>query len=158
MAVGCALTRLARQRVPELAPVASYLATGDTASLIFSTWAVARHGRRFSTALLTAIALGYCLTRRVIGETWQLGSNHLGVYVVLVAAVVRVLCRQHLNEFFCPHERMLGAVNQAARYAVLEERSRLAFDIHDGIGQQVAVVSLQAAAVGTDAQSPARRW
>lgn len=161
VAVGYAATLLVRRRVPELAAVASVLATlatDDTTPLIFSTWAVARHGRRFSTALVTAIALGYYLTRPLIGESLLSGSvlYHVGVHVVLVAAVARVLCRQeHLNEFFCGQvERMQGTVDQAARYAVLEERTRLAFDMHDGIGHQVAVVSLQAAAVKVNAQNP----
>lgn len=161
VAAGYAVTLLVRRRVPEVAGVASVLATlatDDTTPLIFSTWALARHGRHAPFASVGAIALGYYLTRPLVGESLFSGSvlYHVGVHVVLVAVVARVLCGQeHRNMFFRQQVRRLqGTVDQAARYAVLEERTRLAFDMHDGIGHQVAVVSMQAAAVKVNAHKP----
>ncbi|WP_411139870.1 sensor histidine kinase [Streptomyces sp. x-80] len=161
VAAGYAVTLLVRRRVPELAGVASVLATlatEDTTPLIFSTWALARHGRHAPFASVGVIALGYYLTRPLVGESLYSGSvlYHVGVHVVLVAVVARVLCGQEYRNMFFREQvrRLQGTVDQAARYAVLEERTRLAFDMHDGIGHQVAVVNLQAAAVKVNAHKP----
>ncbi|MFF6946895.1 sensor histidine kinase [Streptomyces lavendulae] len=46
------------------------------------------------------------------------------------------------------------AVDKAAEQAVVEERTRLAFDIHDGVGYQATVLRLHAEALRTTAGIP----
>ncbi|MFE0104608.1 sensor histidine kinase [Streptomyces sp. NPDC059009] len=161
MATAYAATLLLRRRIPELAAVtgvAATLVTDDPTPLIFSTWALVRFGGRARLVSVTALALAYVLTRPLLGQPLVSTTvlHQLGVHVVLIAAAAQVLRRQErLNSLFRRQmRRVRGGVDQATRYAVLEERTRLAFDMHDGVGHQVAVVSLQAAAVKVHAERP----
>ncbi|MFD3944862.1 sensor histidine kinase [Streptomyces sp. NPDC058579] len=163
MAAGAAsaLTLLVRRQLPQLAGVAGVLATlvtDETTPLIFSTWALARYARRVRLLTIVAVALGYYLTRPLLGESpfSRIVVYQLAVHVVLTALVAQLLCRQEqFNALYRQQVRRIqGTVDQATKYAVLEERTRLAFDMHDGIGHQIAVVTLQAAAVKVNADNP----
>ncbi|WP_199549710.1 sensor histidine kinase [Streptomyces sp. N35] len=163
IAVLCSLPLLVRRRMPELVAVASVaatLATDDSTPLIFSAWAVARHAKRRRITLLVVIGLGYFATRPLVGDSlvsYQV-LYHLGVDIILPAAVGDSLRRQEMFNTLVRQQvhRVQGSVDQAARYAVLEERTRLAFDMHDGVGHQVAVVTLQAQAVRVNANDPVK--
>ncbi|WP_199549752.1 sensor histidine kinase [Streptomyces sp. N35] len=160
-AVLCSSTLLFRRRLPELIAVSSLvstLATDDSTLLVFGSWTVARYAKQRRGALLALIALGYVITRPLVADpllSYQ-AIYHLGVDVILPAIVGSTLRRQELFNRLVRQQvhRVQKSVDQAAKYAVLEERTRLAFDMHDGVGHQVAVVTLQAQAINVNAEHP----
>ncbi|MBC9719588.1 hypothetical protein H9Y04_44605 [Streptomyces sp. TRM66268-LWL] len=163
MALGaaCSLTMLIRRRLPELAALAGIVASlvsNDTTLLIFNSWALARYGLWHRVAALTTLVAGYFLTRPLVGMS-IVSSEVLyhGVSDVLIPALVGAVLRrqEQLNRIATNQiQRVRGSVDQAAQFAVLEERTRIAFDMHDGIGHSIAVVSLQAAAIKVNAGNP----
>ncbi|MFI6645648.1 sensor histidine kinase [Streptomyces sp. NPDC050504] len=157
----CALPLLLRRRIPELSLVASLaatLSTNDSTPLIFSTWAVGRYGRCCRAGWLAAAAAVYALTRPLVGDQpWSADVLYYLVANILAPALIGALLRRQEHLIDAVRGKALraeAAVEQAAEYAVLEERTRLAFDMHDSIGHHVAVIVLQAAAIRARAGRP----
>ncbi len=152
IAVGSAATFVLRRRIPELclfAGLASSFASDVRTSLFAAAYAVARYGGRLRFVLVTLAAAVYLSTRHPLGMA---GGTEQALYYAVVAevafpAVFGGLIRHHksVRELLRERLEMSGAaVDGAARFALLEERTRLAFNIHDHIGHQATFLALRA--------------
>lgn len=161
IAVLLSLPLLARRTRPELALVTSVLATlstDNTAPLIFSTWAVGRFGRRHRALWLSAAGAGYLITSPLVGTApWSVHNLYYLVANIVAPGLIGDLLRRQSQLIDTVRNQVVqarAAVGQAAEYAALEERTRLAFDMHDSIGHHLTVVTLQAASVRARTDDP----
>ncbi|MFC5722296.1 sensor histidine kinase [Streptomyces gamaensis] len=155
IAVAAAATLVLRRRWPEiclLAALGASLASDERTALFAAAYAVAHYGGRLRFALVAGAALFYLLTRHVTGIA-DAGQERLyyGVVVEIVfPAAAGALVRHQRSLRALLHERLeraQSAVDSAIRFALLEERTRLAFDIHDHIGHQATFLALRAGAL-----------
>lgn len=155
VAVAAATTLVVRRRWPEvclLAGLAASLTSDERTALFAAAYAVAHYGGRLRFALVAAATVFYVLTRHVTGMA-DAGRQQMyyGVVVEIVfPAVAGALVRHQRSLRGLLHERLEraeSAVDNAIRFALLEERTRLAFDIHDHVGHQATFLALRAGAL-----------
>ncbi|MFF4409971.1 sensor histidine kinase [Streptomyces sp. NPDC001404] len=155
IAVTAAATLVLRRRTPEfclLAGLAASFASDERTPLFAASYAVAHYGGRSRFGLVAVVAVIYLVTRHSIGmadaSTAQL---YYGVVVeIAFPAVFGGLVRHQRSVRKLLKERLErsgSAVESATRFALLEERTRLAFDIHDHIGHQATFLALRAGAL-----------
>ncbi|MEU2835365.1 histidine kinase [Streptomyces lavendulae] len=157
-------TLLLRRSVPELtmgAALLSTLTSDDPTLMIFAAYAAAAYGGASRWLGVSLASLLY-----VLSHAW-LDPGQLDPYVMAYNTIIAVWFpaavgdlmrrRRELNQLL--RRRLVAAehaVELAARQAVLEERTRLAFDIHDGLGHRATVLTLQAGALRTSPGIPGK--
>lgn len=141
-----------RRSHPELCVAVAVVATfssDEATALIAASYAVGLYGRGPRALVVGGSALAYVLTRTLTGEvledpTWR--TYMVVLYTVLPAFYGHVVRRQRaLKEQLqeqLSHAR--AATDHAARFAILEKRTRLAFEIHDTVGHHATFVVLRA--------------
>ncbi|MFD3944860.1 sensor histidine kinase [Streptomyces sp. NPDC058579] len=132
----------------------STLASDDATPLIFATYALGAYDSRGRWLLLGVVGLLYGLTRWWVTAVPPDASAvvYLTITAVWFPAALGDLTRRRREATRLLRQRLVAvehAIDQAARQAVVDERTRLAFDIHDGIGHQAIVLTLQARALRT---------
>lgn len=97
-----------------------------------------------------------------LGMEWRDGLRE-GLGTLAAAAFAAVLTylmvreRRARDELATAHERLQEYAVQAERFATVQERNRMARDIHDGLGHSLTVVQMQVkAARAVLAKDPAR--
>ncbi|MEV7596889.1 histidine kinase [Kitasatospora sp. NPDC089797] len=152
------LVRRHRSELPLIAGLLASIATDEPTLLIFGAWALARYGRRFRATVLWATATAYLATRPLLGTPTVSATAlyHLATVIVLPGLAGAVLRRQAgLHDRAARQVAHLQAsVDQAVRHAVLEERGRIAYRMHDDLGHQLAVVALHADVIRLNAERP----
>lgn len=152
--VACALVAAGglmwRRTHPELCvavALATTLASDEGTALIAAIYATAVYGRRRPGAVVGAAVLGYLCTRPLIGDfvddpRWQ-------VYVAVVNFVVPAILGFLVHRQRELRERLSSAefaIDSAARFAILEKRTQLAFEIHDTVGHHATYLVMRAGA------------
>ncbi|WP_411144443.1 sensor histidine kinase [Streptomyces sp. x-80] len=155
VAVAAAATLVLRRRLPEVC-LAAGLAAGFVSDirtpLMAAAYAVACYGGRARFAMVAVAAGMYPVTRQGVG-TADTGGADLCYGVVLdllLPAVLGGLVRHQRRRYDVLDERFArleGAVDNAVRFALLEERTRLAFAVHDHVGHQATFLVLRAGAL-----------
>ncbi|MFE0104609.1 sensor histidine kinase [Streptomyces sp. NPDC059009] len=148
---------LIRRTSPHLAvavALLSTLASDDLTLLLFASYALGAYGGRFRWAAIVVAGLFYVATRAWVGTVLTDLSSvaYYTVTEVWFPAAVGDLMRRRRQVTGLLRQRLVAverAVDQAADLAVLEERTRLAFDIHDSLGYHATVLTLQASALRT---------
>ncbi|MGW5115911.1 sensor histidine kinase [Streptomyces noursei] len=157
MSVLCSLAAAAsllwRRTRPEVCVLVGALATfasDEATALIAASYAVGLHGRGpRALSVVGGSALTYILARDLTGEfiadpTWR--TYMVVLYTVLPAFFGHLKRRQRgLN--VRPPERFSQvplATGQSTRFATLEKRTRLAFEIHDTVGHHTTFLVLRA--------------
>jgi len=151
----------ARRRFPVLALLAAallvgwYPAAGGT--LAVTSYGVAlrtRSLRRRCAALAVAAPAPGAIGLIESGFRWEVTLAGFGVVAVVCVGgpvVVQVLLAQR--------ERLIGVLRQQTRFAAsaarLEERSRIAQEMHDLLGHRLSLISLYAGSLELDAERPA---
>lgn len=112
--------------------------------------------------LPAAIVIVAALPLVHLGMQWRDGLRE-GLGTLAAAAFAAVLTylmvreRQARDELAATHERLREYALQAERLAAVQERNRVARDIHDGLGHSLTVVQMQVkAARAVLAKDPAR--
>ncbi|MFI5982243.1 sensor histidine kinase [Streptomyces sp. NPDC051555] len=156
-----AASLLLRRRAPGLVMALALLSTlssADPTLLIFAAYALGAYGDQgrwagTGPALMVAGASAVYVCTRSWVDPAQLELSEIA-YETFVAlcfpAAVGDLMRRRRVVTRLLRRRLVAAeraVDQAAEQAVLEERTRLAFDIHDGLGYQATVLRLHAEAL-----------
>lgn len=162
LVVGAAmLAAAARRRFPVLALLAAALLVGwypaAGVTLALTSYGVAARTRSFRwrcAALAVAAATPCTAGLAGSGFQWQTALADYGVVAVgcvLGPVVVQVLMAQR--------ERLLAALRQQTRFAAsaarLQERSRIAQEMHDLLGHRLSLISLYAGSLELDAAQPA---
>ncbi|MGW1077591.1 sensor histidine kinase [Streptomyces sp. NPDC002537] len=155
IAVATAATLVLRRRRPEiclLAGLASSFAYDERFLLFAGAYAVAHYGRKMRFGLVAAVIVIYVLARSALGMAdATVEELYCGVVTeVAFPAVFGSLVRHQrsLRDLFRQRlEKAESTVDAAIRFALLEERTRLAFDIHDHIGHHATFLVLQAGAL-----------
>ncbi|GAA3286510.1 sensor histidine kinase [Streptomyces lavendulae] len=161
----CALAAAAglmwRRSRPELCLIVSFaatLASDETTALVAAAYAVGRYGRDLSP-VIGCVSLLYLSTRFLtggltVGPGWP-------VYVVVLDVFAPAACGYLVRRQWLDKRRMgerldhaRAATDQAARFAVLEKRTRLAFEIHDTVGHHATYLVMRAGAAGRGAGLP----
>ncbi|MDJ0466880.1 histidine kinase [Streptomyces sp. H27-C3] len=132
----------------------STLASDDLTLLLFASYALGAYGGRFRWGAITVAGLLYISTRAWVGTVLPDLSSvaYYTVTEVWFPAAAGALMRRRRQVTGLLRQRLVAverAVDQAADMAVLEERTRLAFDIHDSLGYHATVLTLQASALRT---------
>ncbi|MFJ7205794.1 sensor histidine kinase [Streptomyces sp. NPDC098789] len=151
VAAGSLMWRRTRPELCVAVALATTLASDEGTALIAAVYATAVYGRRRPGAVVGAAVLGYVCTRPLIGDfvddpRWQ-------VYVAVVNFVVPAMLgclvrrqrelRERLRERLSSAE---SAIDSAARFAILEKRTQLAFEIHDTVGHHATYLVMRAGA------------
>ncbi|MGW1194790.1 sensor histidine kinase [Streptomyces sp. NPDC002536] len=156
LAVGLASSALLlRRTAPTLVMVAallSTLASDDATLLIFAAYSLGSYGKRSRWAGVAVGGLLYLLTRTWVEPLPPEASAMAYDAVVKIGfpAALGELMRRRREVAWLLQRRLVAAehaVDQATRQAVLDERTRLAFDIHDGLGHRATVLIFQAQAL-----------
>lgn len=152
------LLRRTAPMLPMAAAVLGMLASDEATLLIFAAYALGSYGGRNRW---TGIALGGLLYTLI--QTWTEPSPGMSamMYDVIVKfcfpAALGELTRRRREVTWLLRQRLVAvehAVDQAAHQAVVDERTRLAFDIHDGLGHRATVLIFQAEALRTTPGMP----
>jgi signal transduction histidine kinase len=92
----------------------------------------------------------------VIGQT--LMNSALFVVILIFAAVLRAFDQQHA-ELLLVNERLTEAMDASRDLVLAQERARAAAELHDGLGQQLTLVSMSLDyADRTRARDPEPAW
>lgn len=81
----------------------------------------------------------------------------VGVYAIAFPALAGIFIRRkrelqkHTEQKI---KRLKKSIDHTARYAVAEEKTRLAFEIHDGLGHELSVLAIQAGIVQASKMNP----
>ncbi|MFK0202746.1 sensor histidine kinase [Streptomyces lavendulae] len=167
-AVMAAGSLLLRRTAPEFVMVmalASTLTSADPTLLMFAAYALGAYGEPdrwagAATPLMVAGAgLVYVATRDWAdpAHPGPSGIAYEAIVTLCFPAVVGDLMRRRRQLTGLLRRRLVvaeEAVDRAAEQAVVEERTRLAFDIHDGVGYQATVLRLHAEALSGTAGMP----
>ncbi|MEV7415858.1 histidine kinase [Streptomyces sp. NPDC089919] len=161
VAVLCSLPLLGHRRMPELSLTGSVLATLSTDNampMVFGAWAVTRYGGGRRWWWLCGGAAGYVVTNPLVeADPWNMALlQHVAACVIAPGLLGDRLRRQAalIEDVRDQFRRARATIDRAVAYAVVEERTKLAFDMHDGVGHHMAVVTLQAAAIRARADRP----
>ncbi|MFB7631409.1 sensor histidine kinase [Streptomyces sp. NPDC056149] len=151
-AMAAAASLLWRRNRPELCVAVAALATfasDEATALIAASYAVGLYGRGARALVTGGGALAYVVARLLTGEVisdpvW--GTYMVVLYTVLPAFYGRMVRRQRelkeqLQEQLSHAE---AATEHAARFVMLEKRTRLAFEIHDTVGHHATLLVLRA--------------
>lgn len=162
--LGAATTLLWRRNHPEVCVAFAVLATfasDEASALIAASYAVGLYGRGARAFVVGGSALAYVLTRTLTGEVvadpaWR--TYMVVLYTLLPAFYGHVVRRQRelreqLREQLSHAE---AATEHAARFAILEKRTRLAFEIHDTVGHHTTFLVLRASAAEREPGLPPR--
>ncbi|WP_411130300.1 sensor histidine kinase [Streptomyces sp. x-19] len=152
------LLRRTTPMLPMAAAVLSTLASEETTLLLFAAYALGSYGGRIRW---TGIAMGGLLYTVI--QTWTEPSP--GLFAMMYDVIVKFcfpaalgeLTRRRREVTWLLQQRLVAvehAVDQAAHQAVVDERTRLAFDIHDGLGHRATVLIFQAQALRTTPGMP----
>lgn len=156
--VAASLTLVRRRRNPELCLLAALLATlvvDARTPLIGASYAVGMYGgrRRFHVVVLGALLYGG--SRFLVGSAEPPISHPLFLCYVICLDILAPLVAGRLVERQRSLRHLLqqrfdqakSSVHHAVRFAELEQRTRLAFDIHHNVGHHATVLVLQAGAL-----------
>ncbi|MFF4404784.1 sensor histidine kinase [Streptomyces sp. NPDC001262] len=164
LASGTLFWRRSRPEICLSAGLLASLVSDERTVLAVGAYSVARYGgvlRFWSYG--TAIAL-YLLSRTLTGTSAPSVQMFLyaALLIIVVPALFGALVRRQrmLNELL--HRQLAqveDSMTHAARFAALEQRTRLAFEVHDNAGHQATVLTLYAGALQqrTDLAPEARR-
>ncbi|SMD26751.1 sensor histidine kinase [Kibdelosporangium aridum] len=158
---GAVVPALLRRRFPATALLAAallfawYPATGATLALTSYTVA-SRIGsvRRRVATLAMGATVPFSIALICSRFQWQTTVIAFGV-----AALVCVLGPATVQVLLGQREQLIGALREQTRYAKLQERSRIAQEMHDLLGHRLSLISLYAGSLeldGTQASEPAR--
>ncbi|WP_162889936.1 sensor histidine kinase [Streptomyces olivoreticuli] len=160
MFVACAALLL-RRTVPMLtmaAALLSTLASDEATPLIFAAYAVGSYGKSGRWAGIALSGFLYVGTREWVEPSPDVSTMAYDTIVkVCFPAALGALTRRRREVNWLLQQRLVAvehAVDQAARQAVLDERTRLAFDIHDGLGHRATVLTFQAEALRRTPEMP----
>lgn len=160
----CALTIFQRRKRPGLVAAAALVDTllTPTASLLpFAGYALMRHGGkdRFGRVMMTAGLLAAYILTRLLPVTPPLSlRTAFPVTECLLAATLGALARRQAaiwENAVVRATSLAVKIDHVVDVSLMEERNRLAHEMHDGLGHELAVVLLQAAAARAHAHSPA---
>ncbi|MGP3691535.1 sensor histidine kinase [Streptomyces sp. IBSNAI002] len=141
-----------RRSRPELSvavAVAATLASDENGALLAASYAVGLYGRRHRALIVALATLVYVGTRTSVGgfvddPGWRL-------YVVVLTIWLPALFGQFVRRQRLLKERLdqrlsqvESSVDQAVRFAILEQRTRLAFEVHDTVGHHATHLMLRA--------------
>ncbi|MGW8953911.1 sensor histidine kinase [Streptomyces sp. NPDC055709] len=154
----CALLAAAslvwRRTHPEVCVLAAFgatLASDEGTALIAATYAMGLYGGRWRALVVSAAAICYLSTRSLTGEL--VDSAPWRVYIVLLEVVLPAFCghfvrRQRVfkEQLRVQLSRAMAATDHAARFAIMEKRTRLAFEIHDTVGHHTTYLVMRAGA------------
>lgn len=154
----CALTAAAslmfRRTRPEICVAVAFsttLASDEGTALIAATYAMGRYGGRHRALIVGGAVLAYLGTRSVTGALVE--SPEWRVYVAVLNFIVPAFYGQ-----FVRRQRLLGeqlrerleraeaTTEHAARFTLMEKRTRLAFEIHDTVGHHTTYLVMRAGA------------
>ncbi|WP_411139875.1 sensor histidine kinase [Streptomyces sp. x-80] len=154
VACGASAALLLRRTAPMLAMAAvllSTLASDEATPLIFAAYAVGSYGKSGRWAAIALGSLLYVGTRAWVEPSPEVSVVAYDTIVkVCFPAALGALTRRRREVNWLLQQRLVAvehAVDQAARQAVLDERTRLAFEIHDGLGHRATVLTFQAEAL-----------
>ncbi len=150
----------ARRRFPVLALLAAGLLVGwypaAGVALAVTSYGVAartRSARSRGTALAVVALIPFTIGLIASHFQWQIALGGFGLIAVLCVAgptVVQVLLAQR--------ERLIDVLRQQTRFAAsaarLQERSRIAQEMHDLLGHRLSLISLYAGSLELDAGRP----
>ncbi|MFI1966410.1 sensor histidine kinase [Streptomyces pathocidini] len=155
VAVAAAATLMVRRTRPNLCVAAALLATfasDDLTPLLAAVYSISQYGGRFRHVTVFGAGLLYLVSRAVIGtagNTVQELCYAMAVNIVLPALMGNLLRKERsLRKLL--RERLDQAevtVGNAVRFAALEQRTRMAYDIHDSVGHQLSVLVLHTGAL-----------
>ncbi|MFI5672694.1 sensor histidine kinase [Streptomyces sp. NPDC051704] len=143
-----------RRTLPELCMALAFgatLASDEGTALIAASYAVGRYGRRHRALVVGAATLAFLSTRSLTGGL--IDDPNWRVYVAVLNLVAPAFYGA-----FVRRQRRLGeqlrarlaraeaATDHAARFAIMEKRTRLAFEIHDTVGHHTTYLVLRAGA------------
>ncbi|MFK0296787.1 sensor histidine kinase [Streptomyces sp. NPDC090442] len=136
-------------------------AADELTPLIIGVYSLGQYGGRRRHLAVAGAALGY-LAAQVL--TWTSGpaiqeTGHVLAGYLLLPFVMGELMRRVRQLQILLRERLdraERAVGHAERCARLEERARLAHDIHDNVGHQASVLTLHAGALSRMPDLPPR--
>lgn len=152
--LGAGAALLLRRLLPELclaAGLAASSSAGARTPLIAAAYAVACYGGRLRYAVLAVGAGGYLMVQHVTGPADGIVQlcHRVSLDLVFPAAVGGLVRYQRvLNAAL--QERCAGladAADNVTWFALLEERTRIAFDLHDHLGHQATCLALRAGAL-----------
>lgn len=154
IALGAAAVLLLRRLLPELClamGLAASSSPGARAPLIAAAYAVACYGGRSRYAVLAAGTAFYLVFQHLTGSTDGIVQLcHRASLDLVLPAVFGALVRHQRDLNAALRERcarMSDAMDNVTRFALLEERTRIAFDLHDHLGHQATCLALRAGAL-----------
>ncbi|ONI83144.1 hypothetical protein ALI144C_16705 [Actinosynnema sp. ALI-1.44] len=117
----------------------------DTAAVVFVFMATAAAGEKLSrrqafTLAVTAAAIGFVMTWAAVAVMRLPGTSVWWVPLTVGLPVYGGIARRNRAEAIAAAER---ATHEAGRVAALEERSRIAREIHDVIGHALSGIAMQ---------------
>jgi signal transduction histidine kinase len=179
LAVGQGLLLLGRRRAPAAVLAATTLIGifmlavgfppfGAGFAACCASYAQAMHGRRagetelaatrrnMAPALLAAVAwLVACFTPGVRTPPWASGSFYLGAMIAAswVLGYALRTRRDYVAELRDRAARLEAAEGERAARAVVDERLRIARELHDVIGHSISLIAIQSEAAARSARS-----
>ncbi|WP_414166676.1 sensor histidine kinase [Streptoverticillium reticulum] len=142
------------RRLPVVTLILGFLATaadGDRVIIPLAALGIGLYTNRPETYAGLAV-----LIYPVVGLHWNpnvvgfLFNAVTGVYLIALPMVAGVFVRRKRElQFYMEQKarKLRESIDQSVHYAVAEERTRLAFEIHDGLGHQLSVLAIQARVV-----------
>jgi two-component system sensor histidine kinase DesK len=125
-----------------LLPVAMLAAGAPRSFLLFFVYFVAAAGMRLRTApalvVIALTALGVGLASAALGQS----SNATSSYVLVILAIGTMMVA--FNRQIRVNRELRHARDELGRFAVTEERLRIARDLHDLLGHSLSVINLKA--------------
>lgn len=151
LAAGSLMWRRARPELCVAIAFAATLASDEGTALIAATYAMGLYGRRHRALIVGAATLAFLSTRSLTGEL--IDDPNLRAYLAILNFVAPAfygsfvrrqrLLKEQLRERLAQAE---AATDHAARFAIMEKRTRLAFEIHDTVGHHTTYLVLRAGA------------
>ncbi|WP_414166739.1 sensor histidine kinase [Streptoverticillium reticulum] len=151
-ATAAAAVLVIRRRHPIVCVTAALLATfasDERTPLIVALYSLGQYGGRMRWPTVVGTASLYFTTRCFVGTAASsLQELGYGVAVdIFLPALMGELLRKERSLQALLRDRLRHTeltAEHAARFAALEERTRLAYDIHDNVGHQTSVLVLHA--------------
>ncbi|MFJ6054568.1 sensor histidine kinase [Streptomyces sp. NPDC092307] len=151
VAAASLMWRRTRPEVCVAVAFAATLASDEGTALVAAAYAMGRYGTRYRALTVTGVAVAYLATHSMaIGilpaPGWRVYSVALDF--ILPACFGHLIRRQSLlrDQLKVRLRQAEAAIDHAARFALLERRTRLAFDIHDTVGHHTTYLVMRAGA------------